>query len=81
MIAVGLFATVAVNDGGANGLFHGNARQLGIQILAILATMLFSFTMTYGITRVLAMSIGLRVGAGEEEVGLDISTHGERAYT
>jgi Amt family ammonium transporter len=81
MIALGLLATVTVNDGGANGLFYGNIKQVGVQMLAVLVTILFSFTMTYGITKALSMSIGLRVAANEEEVGLDISTHGERAYT
>jgi len=80
MVALGLFATVSVNEGGANGLFYGNVGQLGVQLLAVLITIVFTFTMTFGITKVLAGSIGLRVGASEEEVGLDISTHGERAY-
>jgi len=81
VISVGLFATTAVNSGGANGLFYGNIQQLGVQLLSAIVTMIFSFGMTYGIAKVLALSIGLRVSANEEEVGLDISTHGERAYT
>ena len=47
MIATGLFATVAVNSDGANGLFFGNPGQIGIQILAVIVTMVFSFSMTY----------------------------------
>jgi Amt family ammonium transporter len=81
VLAVGLFATVSVNQGGGNGLFYGNPHQLGVQLLAVLATIVFSFSMTFGMAKVLSGSIGLRVGAGEEEVGLDISAHGERAYT
>jgi Amt family ammonium transporter len=37
--------------------------------------------MTFGIAKILDMSIGLKVSPMEEEVGLDISTHGERAYS
>ena len=82
MIATGLFATVAVNEaGGANGLFYGNPGQLAVQVLAVVVTMVFAFGVTYVVAKLLDMSIGLRVTPMEEEVGLDISAHGERAYS
>ena len=81
MVATGLFATVEVNSGGANGLFYGNPGQVGVQLLAIAVTMAFTFGATFLIAKVLDWSIGLRVSTMEEEVGLDISTHGERAYS
>jgi Amt family ammonium transporter len=81
MIAAGLFATTAVNGDGANGLFFGNPGQMGVQLLAIVVTMAFSFGMTYMLARLLRASIGLRVTVMEEEVGLDISSHGERSYS
>jgi Amt family ammonium transporter len=80
-IATGLFATVAVNADGANGLFFGNSNQLGVQILAVIVTIAFSFSMTYVLAKALNLSIGLRVSPMEEEVGLDISSHGERSYS
>ena len=79
-IATGLFATVAVNADGANGLFFGNPAQLAIQITAVIVTIIFSFSMTYVLAKALHMSIGLRVSPIEEDVGLDISSHGERSY-
>jgi Amt family ammonium transporter len=81
MIATGLFATMEVNAAGNNGLFFGNPKQLGLQILATLVTIVFAFGMTYLVAKLLDMSIGLRVTPMEEEVGLDISAHGERAYS
>jgi len=81
MVATGLFATISVNADGANGLFFGNPNQVGIQILAVVTTMIFSFTMTYILAKLLNISIGLRVSPMEEEVGLDISSHGERSYS
>ncbi|MEQ8163652.1 MAG: ammonium transporter, partial [Smithellaceae bacterium] len=75
MVATGFFATISVNAGGANGLFFGNPNQVGIQILAVVTTMIFSFTMTYILAKLLNISIGLRVSPMEEEVGLDISSH------
>ncbi len=81
MIATGLFATVAVNEAGGNGLFYGNPGQLAVQALAWVVTMVFAFGATYVVAKLLDMSIGLRVTPMEEEVGLDISAHGERAYS
>jgi Amt family ammonium transporter len=81
MIATGLFATMEVNAAGNNGLFFGNPKQLGLQILGLVVTMVFAFVVTYVVAKLLDMSIGLRVTPMEEEVGLDISAHGERAYS
>ena len=79
-LATGLFASKAVNAAGADGLFSGNPAQLGVQALAALAVALFAFGATYGLARLLEKTVGLRVSADEEEVGLDVSEHGERAY-
>jgi len=79
-LATGLFATVAVNSGGANGLFYGNPSQLLIQAVSVATTIVFAFSVTYGLAKVLDRVMGLRVSEKEEAVGLDISTHGERAY-
>jgi Amt family ammonium transporter len=81
MVATGLFATVELNPAGGNGLFFGNPSQVGIQLLAVGVTIAFTFVVTYVVAKLLDMSIGLRVTSMEEEVGLDISGHGERAYS
>lgn len=78
-LATGLFATTAVNKAGANGLFYGNPKQFLIQLASVAIVIVFTFCMTFGIAKVLDMLMGLRVTANEEEVGLDISEHGERA--
>jgi Amt family ammonium transporter len=80
-LATGLFATTAVNSAGANGLFYGNPQQLLVQLVAVLVVIAFSFALTFVITSVLKRLMGLRVSQNEEEVGLDISEHGERAYS
>jgi Amt family ammonium transporter len=81
MIATGLFATTTVNSGGGNGLFYGHPGQMGLQLLGIVVTMGFTFVVTWVVAKLLDWSIGLRVTPMEEEVGLDISSHGERAYS
>jgi len=78
VIAVGIFATVAV--GGVDGLIGGNAVQLGKQIAGVVAVGLFSFTVTWVLGKIINSTVGLRVKEDEEMVGLDISQHGERAY-
>jgi len=79
-LATGLFATVAVNAGGSNGLFYGNPRQLAVQALAVGVILVYSFVATYGILKLLDITIGLRVTDEEEVMGLDLSQHGEAGY-
>ncbi len=79
-LATGLFASKAVNAAGADGLFYGNAGQFVVQLLAAMVVVAFSFGATYVLARLLKNALGLRVSANEEEVGLDISEHGETAY-
>ena len=79
-LATGLFATKTVNDAGANGLFYGNPAQFGIQAVALLAAIAFAFGITFVLTKSLNALWGLRVSPNAEEVGLDISEHGEQAY-
>ncbi len=79
-IATGIFATVAVNAAGADGLLYGNPRQLLVQIVAVAASLAFSFVMTLVILKVLDLTVGLRVKEQEEVLGLDVSQHGEVAY-
>lgn len=80
-IATGLFATTAVNSAGANGLFYGNPQQLLIQAFAASLTIAFAFSVTYLLAKGLQATMGLRVSQNAEEVGLDLSEHGERAYS
>ena len=81
MVATGLFATMAVNGNGTNGLFFGNPGQIGVQLFAVMVTIIYCFGVTYVLAKLLSWSIGLRVTVMEEEVGLDISSHGERSYS
>jgi Amt family ammonium transporter len=78
-LATGLFASAAINTG--VGLFYGNPKQLGIQALACFVVMAYTFVGTFIILKVLDMTMGLAVKTEEEEVGLDVSQHGEPAYT
>ncbi len=80
-IATGIFATVAVNSAGANGLLYGNPGQLVTQIIAVGVTWVYAFVVTVILAKVVDATIGLRVPDEEESVGLDISQHAEKAYS
>jgi Amt family ammonium transporter len=79
-LATGLFATTSINELGRNGLFYGNPSQFTIQLTAAVAAAIFAFVVTFVLAKVLQKVMGLSVSELEEEVGLDISEHGERAY-
>jgi ammonium transporter, Amt family len=79
-LATGLFASTAVNAAGADGLFFGNPRLLGIQALAVGATLTYSFAVSYILLKVLDRTMGLRVTGEHEIMGLDLSQHGEAGY-
>jgi len=79
-LATGLLATVAINAAGFDGLFYGNPAQLGIQALACVVVMAYTFVVTAVVLLALDKTMGLTVKTEEEEVGLDISQHGEPAY-
>ena len=79
-LATGLFASKAINDAGANGLFYGNPGQLGIQAAAVLATWVFAFVGSVVLLKVVDGLVGLRVTEEDEFLGLDVSQHSENAY-
>lgn len=80
-VATGLFASVAVNSAGADGLLNGGAALLGKQLIAIAASALYSFAATFVILKALSAVIGVRASVEEEIQGLDLTEHSENAYT
>jgi Amt family ammonium transporter len=79
-LATGVFATAAI-QANYTGLLYGNVDQFLHQIVAVCASMAYAFIVTWVIVKVIDMTIGMTVKDEEEYVGLDISQHGERAYT
>lgn len=81
ILAAGLLASKAINPAGADGLFFGNPGQFGVQLLTAGVSVVFAFLGTLMILKLVDWTVGLRVAADEEERGLDISQHEERAYS
>ncbi|MFC1523325.1 ammonium transporter [Thermodesulfobacteriota bacterium] len=80
-LATGLFATTALNPGGADGLFYGNPKLLAIQAYGAGATIAYSMIITFIILKIVDMIVGLRVPVEEEVQGLDLTQHSEAGYT
>ncbi len=89
-LAVGLFASPRlVLDGAGAGLWYGifgdaplssTIGQLGVQALAVVATFVVVFALSWATFALIKATIGLRVPESEEEAGLDISSHGMYGY-
>lgn len=80
-LATGIFATTSINPAGADGLFYGNSSLLGIQAMSVGITIVFVVTATFIILKVISLFMKLRVSDEQESNGLDLSLHGERAYS
>ena len=69
------------NGVGQGGLFYtGSFHQLGAQAIAVGASFVTVFVLSYSLFWIIKKTVGLRVSAREELEGLDISEHGMWGY-
>ena len=80
-LAIGIFASSMINSAGPDGLLFGNPDQLLIQGVGVGVAALLGFGGTWTIMQILKRTIGIRVDAASEDIGLDISEHAESAYS
>ncbi len=80
-LATGLFASRAVNAAGADGLFFGGSGLFLKQLIAVGATLAYAVIVTFILYKIVDAMLGIRIEEGDEEIGLDLSQHHERAYT
>src|SRR5262249_46856114 len=78
-LLTGVFASKALN-GVADGALFGNPWQVVVQATAVVATIVYSGAVRFGLLRVIGAIRPLRAAAADEAVGLDVSQHGEEAY-
>ena len=79
-LATGLFASKAINAAGADGAFFGNPSLFLVQLLSVAVAIVYAFSVTWIILKLLDRIMGLRVQQDEEVQGLDLSQHGESGY-
>ena len=78
-LLTGVFADKALN-GIADGALFGNPGQLGIQVTAIAAAIVYSGVVSFVLLKLIGLVMPLRATNDDESTGLDISLHGEDAY-
>jgi len=81
-LLTGVFAVAVLSASpdapeGSPGLFEGNARQVLIQLYAVIAVLIWSGVLTYILLKAIGFLLPLRVSEQHEIEGLDLTQHGE----
>lgn len=79
-LTIGVAASPLVMPNGPVGWLYGNPAQLGIQAFGIAVAAAFAFVVSLAIFKIIDKTIGLKVSDEEEEAGLDITQHAEKAF-
>ena len=80
VILLGVFASKAMNSAGADGLMLGGTQFFTKQCIAVVGAAVYAFVFTYVMLAVINIITKVKVSEAEEDLGLDASLHGERAY-
>jgi len=80
IVSLGLFADLAVNSTGSNGLLLGNSTFFFKECAAVIGSSIYAFCLSYGMLWLINKFIPVRVTKKEEMSGLDEALHGENAY-
>ena len=78
IIMLGVLASESI--GGQNGLYHGNQDFFMVQLAGLALACVWAFAFTYGMLMMIDMITPVRV-TDEAEAALDVTLHGESAYT
>ena len=78
-IATGVLASSTV-QAAYSGLIDGHPQQVVTQAIAVVATIAYAVVGTFLIVKVVDAVLGIRVKPEAEDLGLDLSVHGEVAY-
>jgi Amt family ammonium transporter len=79
-ISLGVFASTVFNPSGDVGLIYGGTHFFTVQVAAVCIATVWAFVFTYVMLYLINLVTKVRVDEKAEEVGLDISEHGEVAY-
>ena len=77
VLAVGALSATPETPRGVSGLLEGNPHQVLAQLCGIVATLLWSGTLTYVVLKIISAIVPLRVRQEDEVMGLDVTQHGE----
>lgn len=77
-LLLAIFAKQSI--GGVNGLIYGDISLLVPQTIGVVAVGLYTALITFIIFKITDSLVGVKVSKDEERMGIDESTHGEKAY-
>jgi ammonium transporter, Amt family len=80
-LLTGVFASKVWNPAGSDGLLAGNPGQLATQALGVASSIIYSAIATFVILKLLSLVTAVRAVPRAEGVGMDVTQHGEEAYT
>jgi Amt family ammonium transporter len=80
-LLTGVFASKLWNPAGNDGLLAGNPAQLATQALGVASSIVYSAVGTFVILKLLALVAALRAAPRAEGLGMDVTQHGEEAYS
>jgi Amt family ammonium transporter len=80
VILLGVFASKTMNSAGADGLMQGGTGFFVRQCVAVICSAIYAFVFTYIMLAIINKITKVRVSETEEDLGLDTSQHGEKAY-
>ena len=80
IIMLGLFASLAVNPAGSDGLINGDAAFFGKEVVAVVGAGIYALLITYAMLAVINRFSPVLTSQADEEVGVDEALHGETAY-
>ena len=80
VILLGVFASKAMNSGGADGLMYGGTHFFIKQSIAVIIACIYAFVFTYAMLTIINKITKVKVEQSDEDKGLDESLHGEKAY-
>ena len=78
IVMLGVLASESI--GGQNGLYHGNQDFFMVQLAGLALACVWAFAFTYGMLMMIDKITPVRVSE-EAEAALDVTLHGESAYT
>jgi ammonium transporter, Amt family len=80
-LLTGVFASKVWNPAGNDGLLAGNPGQLATQALGAVTSLVYAAVGTFVILKLMGLVTALRTAPRAEGLGLDVTQHGEEAYT
>ncbi|CAM5669689.1 ammonium transporter [Streptomyces purpurascens] len=79
-LLIGVFAVESMTGGAEGLLYGGGLAQLGKQLVAVVVVAVYAFAVTYGIGKLIDVTMGFRASEEQEQTGLDLTVHAETAY-